>query len=157
MEIRISDYNPFVIFAIDAASNGKPADAVALGVRQFKEWCSTAHYGVKELLGSWQGESEVSFIMSEADFKAGKVGDRWASHQQAYLISLSHIGPDRKRHVRLFYPKTGDLVDAGTWDCISGEKARTLAGWTFDPASGLFWAASLTPLLEVAAQVPLAA
>lgn len=156
MEIRISDYNPFVIFAIDAASNGKSAEEIGLGVSRFKEWCSAAHLGVKELLGSWQGESEVSFIMSEADFVAAKVGDTWASQQAAFLISLSHIGPDRKRRVNLFYPKTGDLVPAGTWDCISGDKARTLAGWTFDPATGLFWAASETPLLKVEAQ-PLAA
>lgn len=147
MEIRISDYNPFVIFAIDAASNGKSAEAIALGTRQFKEWCLLNHLGVKELLGSWQGESEVSFIMSEADFKAGEVAELWASQQQAFLISLSHIGADRKRRVNLFYPASGELVPMGTWDCISGDKARTLQGWTYDPASGLFWAASETPLL----------
>lgn len=150
-------WTPFVIFAIDAASNGRDAMQTVRGVVQFKLWCKSQGLGVKELLGSYNGVSEPSFIMSEDDFRRAAVGDTWCMEQESFLVHLSGKQEPHKpnagfRMVQLYYPKTGELVPLGRWECISGDKARTLSAWTYDPSDGLFWAASETTLLSPLAQ-----
>lgn len=154
-------WESFVIFAIDAASNGKDASQTVRGVVQFKLWCAERGIGMKELIGSYAGTTEPSFIVSEADFRTHAIGDVWCMGQESFLVHLSAKQEPHKpnagfRMVQLFYPATGELVPLGRWECISGDKARTLSAWTYDPSDGLFWAASETPLLD-AEPLPIAA
>lgn len=142
----VPTWEPYVIFAIDAASNGRTPQQTILGVTQFKLWCAERGLGVKELIGSYKGTTEPAFIMRASDFEANGLHVTWCTGQESILALSGKQEPHKAnagfRLAALVFTDTSKpMVQLGRWECVSGDDARSLDAWTYDPTDGLFWAA----------------
>lgn len=145
-------WKPYVIFAIDAASNGKDPQQQTLGVMQFKLWCAERGLGVKEMLGCYNGQREPVFIMAEERFYSAGVPNSWCSRQESFMrLSATRAPGDPEfpgfRIAELVYNlglRRPNKV-LGRYHRVNTTEAMDRDCWTYDPegvdGSGGFWVA----------------
>ena len=142
-------WEPVVIFAIDAAAGTMDERQRALGVQQFKLWCARLALPVKELVGSYKGEREPSFLMTEADFEDSGVRFIWCSGQESLLRLTATKGPAEfgagYRFAWLDFTSPARHVELGRFRRVNASDLPAYDGWTFEPEDGMggggYWAA----------------
>lgn len=161
----LSREEPAIIFAIDAASNGKSAEQIAMGVQQFRIWAASRGLPYRQLIGRYDGKDEVVFLTSLHHFHTFSIGLRWCCGQKSFLVLSALTSESGYRHARLFvWDKKGlgileEEVDLGDWICISAEEASRRTAWTLDEdalsilgckgdAAKIYWTGRLTPLVR---------
>ena len=126
-------WQEFIIFEIDDPNYRK----------KLVQSCEDQGFQLTELVGSWEGEQNPSYILSANDFREGSEGESigavFCSEQDCVL----HISKPEKRarawrDARLLY-QNGKVVPIGKFKQVSGSVAKRKQGWTHNPNNGGWW------------------
>lgn len=122
-------------YCIYSVGNDKIIDAA------FKTWCLHNRIGFKELVGSYKGETESSFISLAANMPA-LIAAGWLEGQESVL----HLGNPKnfgggkfKRPATLVFMADDSRVSLGMFRQTSRELALKADGWSFDPSNSTYW------------------
>ena len=122
---------------------------------RFESWAKALGIGYKRLVGSYEGEVNAAFIMDRTDLWLVDAAG-WLIRQESILV----LGPLKdettgrpmgSRSARLVYLDGRPDLALGRFRPTTPEFAMTQPGWTFDPASGVYFVALEKPAGAVAA------
>jgi hypothetical protein len=125
----------FTSFAVFCVGNNKVREAM------FKGWALGIGLPFKELVGSYKGVTEASFIVPFSRL-VDVVEAGWIVGEESVLILGSRyvdgvMRGDRVAH--LWFPSTGETVNLGHFGQTTKAHALAQEAWTFDPTDGTYW------------------
>lgn len=95
---------------------------------------------VKELVGSYKGKEERSFISPAIRYGAIKNLGILAAQESVLFLNKLHRGLGRSAW--LYYIAEDRGVDLGDFRAVSEDIAKASDGWTFDPSTDQYFVAS---------------
>ena len=127
----------FTSYAVFCVGNDKVREAM------FKAWAVASGVPFKELVGSYKGVTEASFIVPQSEL-ANIMHHGWVRGEESILL----LGPRYRdgvmcgnRKAELFFPASGDIVGLGHFAETTKAYAMKQDAWTFDPSNGTYWVA----------------
>jgi len=98
-------------------------------IEEFQRRCRYLGISIKELLGSYKGQQERSFIASIQDWAFIR---SWVLDEESVLL-LGARDKLNRRKATLHYVSTEEEVDLGRFESTTEADALSREAWTYDP------------------------